>query len=369
MELEAMQPKIVNGPIGQGALHSGAFPKSLLNARARNSFIANLREAVTENETAEESIDPILTSRHIGPAALKRAEEEQKERQEEEARELRRSQRNRKPQNLYLVNNAHSVASHKGKDVAGTPSSHQPLLTYAPAPPHDEQDSVLVSNKGTRLRIKPPHPPPQKSSVSGPSGSHDPVFVVSAPPQSHLVYNYGPPHPHEPRSRSPVSPMAPPPDEPLHHTSYSPSYYRNGNGTQNTNHNDDGSPSLHRQDSGNSSHPSNSPNFGQHQYQAQYIHQMQIQDPSSQHSPGVNRGPDVQRHAKPKRLKAHTVTSKSFSIPMVPRDKKGRPMLPLNVGIMTVISLGEVCMREHFHTERYIFPVGYEVTRYVFFSL
>jgi len=40
-------------------------------------------------------------------------------------------------------------------------------------------------------------------------------------------------------------------------------------------------------------------------------------------------------------------------------------MLPLNVGIMTVISLGDVCMREHFHTERYIFPVGYEVTRYV----
>jgi len=48
---------------------------------------------------------------------------------------------------------------------------------------------------------------------------------------------------------------------------------------------------------------------------------------------------------------------------MVPRDKKGKPMLPLNVGIMTVINLGDVCMREHFHTERYIFPVGYEVTR------
>ena len=31
---------------------------------------------------------------------------------------------------------------------------------------------------------------------------------------------------------------------------------------------------------------------------------------------------------------------------------------------MTVINLGEVCKREHFHTERYIFPVGYEVTRY-----
>ena len=59
------------------------------------------------------------------------------------------------------------------------------------------------------------------------------------------------------------------------------------------------------------------------------------------------------------------MTSKSFSIPMVPRDKAGKPLLPLNVGIMTVLSLGEVCMREHFHTERYIFPVGYEVTRCV----
>ncbi|KAJ7160056.1 hypothetical protein C8R46DRAFT_905950 [Mycena filopes] len=73
--------------------------------------------------------------------------------------------------------------------------------------------------------------------------------------------------------------------------------------------------------------------------------------------------PEAPRPAKPKRLKAHTVTSKSYSIPMVPRDKKGKPMLPLNVGIMTVINLGDVCMREHFHTERYIFPVGYEVTR------
>ena len=66
---------------------------------------------------------------------------------------------------------------------------------------------------------------------------------------------------------------------------------------------------------------------------------------------------------KPKRLKAHTVTTRSYSIPVVPRDKKGKPILPLNVGIMTVKNLGQICMREHFHTERYIFPVGYEVTR------
>ncbi len=86
---------------------------------------------------------------------------------------------------------------------------------------------------------------------------------------------------------------------------------------------------------------------------------------ASQSPPQQRPTPESQRQARPKRLKAHTVTSKSYSIPMVPRDKGGRPMLPLNVGIMTVISLGEVCMREHFHTERYIFPVGYEVTRSV----
>ncbi|CAL1712990.1 unnamed protein product [Somion occarium] len=77
----------------------------------------------------------------------------------------------------------------------------------------------------------------------------------------------------------------------------------------------------------------------------------------------TGRPSELQRHAKPKRLKAHTVTSKSYSIPMVPRDKDGKPLLPLNVGIMTVYNLGEICRREHFHTERYIFPIGYEVTR------
>lgn len=92
---------------------------------------------------------------------------------------------------------------------------------------------------------------------------------------------------------------------------------------------------------------------------------------SSAPQPIQNTSPQVEslKVVKPKRLKAHTVTTKSFSIPMVPRDKKGKPMLPLNVGIMTVISLGTVCMRDHFHTERYIFPVGYEVTRQVFFMV
>jgi F/Y-rich N-terminus len=82
-------------------------------------------------------------------------------------------------------------------------------------------------------------------------------------------------------------------------------------------------------------------------------------------SPAQQPSAELPRTVKSKRLKSHSVTTRNFNIPMVPRDKGGKPMLPLNVGIMTVINLGEVCTREQFHTERYIFPVGYEVTRYV----
>ena len=82
---------------------------------------------------------------------------------------------------------------------------------------------------------------------------------------------------------------------------------------------------------------------------------------------GVN--PDassLQRITKPKRLRASNVSTKTYNIPKVPRDLvTGQPLLPLTVGIMTVLNLGTICYREHFHTERYIFPVGYEVTRCV----
>ncbi|KIK69814.1 hypothetical protein GYMLUDRAFT_525405 [Collybiopsis luxurians FD-317 M1] len=66
---------------------------------------------------------------------------------------------------------------------------------------------------------------------------------------------------------------------------------------------------------------------------------------------------------KQKRIKSNPVPSKSYNIPTVPRDSHGLPLLPLNVGIMTLMSLGSICFRQKFHSERYIFPVGYEVTR------
>ncbi|KAJ3787655.1 F/Y rich C-terminus-domain-containing protein [Lentinula aff. detonsa] len=89
--------------------------------------------------------------------------------------------------------------------------------------------------------------------------------------------------------------------------------------------------------------------------------------PASANSGGDQNATSLQHSissfSKPRRLKSHAVVSKNHSIPTIPRDKYGQPMLPLNVGIMTVVRLGNVCFRDHFHSERYIFPVGYTVTR------
>ncbi|KAG8926265.1 hypothetical protein FRC02_009032 [Tulasnella sp. 418] len=86
-------------------------------------------------------------------------------------------------------------------------------------------------------------------------------------------------------------------------------------------------------------------------------------------SASLRRGTDpssssIQRATKPKRLKASNVQSKSFSIPTIPRDPvTKKPLLPLTVGIITIINLGQIFPQRHYHTERYIFPVGYEVIR------
>ncbi|EIW59162.1 uncharacterized protein TRAVEDRAFT_147049 [Trametes versicolor FP-101664 SS1] len=286
------------------ALPFSAFPRSLMNDRTQKVFIANLHQAIEELEREDPEIDPHILSRHIGPAARRQQELQERERQEEDAREAKRSSRKaRGPQ--------------KGKDM-GAP------LTFAPAPipgqspsgPHGNPTAsppILVSSTGTRLRLKPPAPP--GGEVSSASLPH-PGAQLSGGSQ-HIRH----------RSES-LSPVLSPQDDYMpgvHHGPMSPSY--------------------------------------QHGAPPSQAHMQTTMRTSS------TRPSEAQRQTKPKRLKAHTVITKSFSIPMVPRDKHRRPILPLNVGIMTVINLGSVCMREHFHTERYIFPVGYEVTRRYFSTI
>jgi len=322
IELEQQAPNPPNGAedeVIQG--RSSAFPRSLLPKKAQDYFRANMRVALEEIASEDPKVDPLYHSRHVGPQARKQQEEEMKERQEEEAREARRATKRARVT--------------KGKDA--TP--HGQAFPYQPPPPGSDQGpgqsaSVgRVSSSGTRLRIKPPATPAgEPGSISSgppPSGPASQHGYQQSPSQAHT----SPPNqPYTGRSQSPMSNGMSPQDE--QNFTFVPT---GASGAVVRNH-------YRSQTNG---YPTDGPT-------------VMVSAPARAAAP---RATEIQRHAKPKRLKAHTVTSKSHSIPMVPRDKKGRPLLPLNVGIMTVLDLGEVCMREHFHTERYIFPVGYEVTR------
>jgi chemotaxis protein histidine kinase CheA len=51
----------------------------------------------------------------------------------------------------------------------------------------------------------------------------------------------------------------------------------------------------------------------------------------------------------------------------VDTDENGNAILPIRLGVMTLLSLGKVVYdRDTFHNERYIFPVGYTLTRRYF---
>ncbi|ORY50877.1 FYRN-domain-containing protein [Rhizoclosmatium globosum] len=62
--------------------------------------------------------------------------------------------------------------------------------------------------------------------------------------------------------------------------------------------------------------------------------------------------------------KRRPVVSKTIRIQKYDMDDSGRPILPLTTGVMTIVALGEVVFdRPAYHTERYIYPVGFKSVR------
>ncbi|KAI9207826.1 F/Y-rich N-terminus-domain-containing protein [Polychytrium aggregatum] len=74
--------------------------------------------------------------------------------------------------------------------------------------------------------------------------------------------------------------------------------------------------------------------------------------------------PENTRRPKKTTQKRAPVTTKLRKIQEIPVGEDGQPVLPMQIGIMTLHSLGAVVTdRENFHSERYIYPVGYCVSR------
>ncbi|XP_065844288.1 transforming growth factor beta regulator 1-like isoform X2 [Oscarella lobularis] len=75
---------------------------------------------------------------------------------------------------------------------------------------------------------------------------------------------------------------------------------------------------------------------------------------------------DESKGAKRKRLKPGMVRRKLQPVPL---DSEGYPVMPINLGGLTIHSLGRIVAdRPGFHSERYIWPVGFVSTR-TFFSM
>ncbi|KAG9065595.1 hypothetical protein KI688_001884 [Linnemannia hyalina] len=71
---------------------------------------------------------------------------------------------------------------------------------------------------------------------------------------------------------------------------------------------------------------------------------------------------------KPKRVhqtnKQRPGLAKARKVQIVEKDEKGNVKLPVTVGIITILSIGHVVYdREAFHNDRYIWPVGYKMSR------
>lgn len=341
---------------------STALPRHVIAGRAHSAMVVNLRQAMDEIRTEDASPDSHLVSRPVNAQPRKRQVDEIKEYADDENRGMKKPKTNKQRGVSTHVSPSSAPKGIEGGVPATPPSGGDPSAGL----PQSQVDPTLVSSSGKRLRIKPlstaqpqdGHSPGQPNASSRASDSP----YTPSQPSTQFVYNSARPsgNPSPPENRAPRSPVAydgeryPPSELP---TNGSPTTFRNGYGQSNGSGNPMTSPGLAPPNG--SQHGSGVPpsggNFAVSPRQGAF----------SPASASASRTPDGARHAKPKRLKAHTVTSKTFNVPSIPRDKKGKPLLPLNVGIMTVISLGEVCMREHFHTERYIFPVGYEVTRCV----
>ncbi|GAA5821974.1 hypothetical protein JCM11251_004805 [Rhodosporidiobolus azoricus] len=72
---------------------------------------------------------------------------------------------------------------------------------------------------------------------------------------------------------------------------------------------------------------------------------------------------DAPGQSRPKKVRAHGLTTQTHNIPPIARNEDGSARLPINAGIAVIRQLGIIDKRENYHTERYIFPIGYEASR------
>ena len=81
--------------------------------------------------------------------------------------------------------------------------------------------------------------------------------------------------------------------------------------------------------------------------------------PKSKQTGSTNQTPTDFREPKKKLRRAHYVAC----------DESGLPILPADIGVFKLLSLGTVCIKFGYHSEKYIYPIGYSASRYIYADL
>jgi hypothetical protein len=70
--------------------------------------------------------------------------------------------------------------------------------------------------------------------------------------------------------------------------------------------------------------------------------------------------------SRPKRMRKEPVESKLRRVQPLEKISNGQYKLPARVGIITVHSLGRIIPIPTYHNDRYIWPPGFKISRYLF---
>jgi hypothetical protein len=83
------------------------------------------------------------------------------------------------------------------------------------------------------------------------------------------------------------------------------------------------------------------------------------------HKRDTSQADEIVHSSRPKRMRREPVESKLRRVQPLEKISNGQYKLPARVGIITVHSLGKVLPIPTYHNDRYIWPPGFKISRFV----
>jgi len=85
-------------------------------------------------------------------------------------------------------------------------------------------------------------------------------------------------------------------------------------------------------------------------------------EPSAAKKPKAEKKPKEKKEPKEKKKREPKV-EKTIVYAPCSKDENGNPIFPIPLGIISILDLGKISNHPNFHTERYIYPIGFKSSR------